>query len=247
LKIFGILENMDANFFLRSIVLAALLFVLAAPAGAHLPRMEGANAEIKIERPEISQAFYGWLEGKPAIYSINAKAPFLLYVGLLSPRVEFLRTDFSAVIRKDGGLFSRVSAEDSLWPVVYEPFANDYYAKGPEWEQKVPAGKYEIEISNSGNSGSYSLAIGKTEDLSLGGFLRTLAVLPHVKEKFFGVPWWQAYNNLIGVAALIFLAALLIAVYFAASFFKNRRLKNKLDEQYAKHFADRDAGGAAGG
>ena len=238
---------MDANFFLRFIVLAALLFVLALPVEAHLPRMEGANAEIKIERPEISQAFYGWLEGKPAIYSINAKAPFLLYVGLLSPRVEFLRTDFSAVIRKDGELFSRVSAEDSLWPVVYEPFANDYYAKGPEWEQKVPAGKYEIEISNSGNSGSYSLTIGKTEDLSLGGFLCTLAVLPHVKEKFFGVPWWQAYNNLIGVAALIFLAALLIAVYFAASFFKNRRLKKKLDEQYAKHFADRNAGGAAGG
>ena len=238
---------MDANFFLRFIVLAALLFVLALPVEAHLPRMEGANAEIKIERPEISQAFYGWLEGKPAIYSINAKAPFLLYVGLLSPRVEFLRTDFSAVIRKDGELFSRVSAEDSLWPVVYEPFANDYYAKGPEWEQKVPAGKYEIEISNSGNNGSYSLTIGKTEDLSLGGFLCTLAVLPHVKEKFFGVPWWQAYNNLIGVVALIFLAALLIAAYFAASFFKNRRLKNKLDEQYAKHFADRDAGGAAGG
>ena len=238
---------MDANFFLRFIVLAALLFVLALPVEAHLPRMEGANAEIKIERPEISQAFYGWLEGKPAIYSINAKAPFLLYVGLLSPRVEFLRTDFSAVIRKDGKLFSRISAEDSLWPVTYEPFANDYYAKGPEWEQRVPAGKYEIEVSNSGNSGSYSLAIGKTEDLSLGGFLRTLAVLPHVKEKFFGVPWWQAYNNLIGVAALIFLAVLLIAAYFATSFFKNRRLKNKLDEQYAKHFADRDAGGAAGG
>ena len=238
---------MDANFFLRFIVLAALPLILALPVEAHLPRMEGANAEIKIERPEISQAFYGWLEGKPAIYSINAKAPFLLYVGLLSPRVEFLRTDFSAVIRKDGELFSRVSAEDSLWPVVYEPFANDYYAKGPEWEQKVPAGKYEIEISNSGNSGSYSLTIGKTEDLSLGGFLCTLAVLPHVKEKFFGVPWWQAYNNLIGVAALIFLAALLIAVYFAASFFKNRRLKKKLDEQYAKHFADRNAGGAAGG
>ena len=238
---------MDANFFLRFIVLATLTLVFAPSAGAHLPRMEGANAEIKIERPEISQAFYGWLEGKPAVYSINAKAPFLLYVGLLSPRVEFTQTDFSAVIRKDGDFFSRISAEDSLWPVAYEPFANDYYAKGPEWEQRVSAGKYEIEVSNSGNSGSYSLAIGKNEDLSLGGFLRTLAVLPRVKEKFFGVPWWQAYNNLIGLAALIFLAALLIAVYFAVSFFKNRRLKNKLDEQYAKHFADRSAGGAAGG
>ena len=238
---------MDAKFFLRFIVLAALPLILALPVEAHLPRMEGANAEIKIERPEISQAFYGWLEGKPAIYSINAKAPFLLYVGLLSPRVEFLRTDFSAVIRKDGELFARVSAEDSLWPVVYEPFANDYYAKGPEWEQKVPAGKYEIEISNSGNNGSYSLAVGKTEDLSLGGFLRTLVVLPRVKEKFFGVPWWQAYNNLVGLAALIFLVFLSAAAYFTASFFKNRRLKKKLDEQYAKHFADRNAGGAAGG
>jgi len=223
------------------------LFIFALPVGAHLPRLEGASTEIQIERPEISQAFYGWLEGNPAVYSINAREPFLLYVGLLSPRIESMRMDFSAVIRKDGKLFSRVSAEDSFWPIVYEPFANDYYARGPEWEQKVPAGKYEIEISNSGNNGSYSLAVGKTEDLSLGGFLNTLAQLPRVKEEFFGVPWWQAYNSIIGVTALVFLVILLAIAYFSALFLKNRRLKNKLDGQYAKHQTDRIAGGAAGG
>ena len=40
-------------------------------------------------------------------------------------------------------------------------------------------------------------------------------------------PWWQAYNNLVGLAALIFLVFLSAVAYFTASFFKNRRLKKK--------------------
>ncbi len=234
---------MDAKFFLRFIVLAALLFVFVPPAGAHLPRMEGANAEIKIERPEISKAYYGWLEGEPAVYSIDAKAPFLLYVNLLSPRIETGRIDYSAVIHKDGEIFANIPADNSLWLVTYEPFANDYYAKGPEWAQKVPSGKYEIKIYNSGNSGNYVLAVGKTEDLSLGEFLRTLVVLPRVKEEFFGKPWWQAYSNLTGLMALIVFVFFMMAAYFAVSFFRRRRLKKKLDIQYAEHKNNGNIGG----
>lgn len=210
----------------------------AAPASAHLPRLERENTEIKIEKPETSKAYYGWLEGAPAVYSIASEKPFLLYINLLSPRVENNRMDYSANVYKDGALFAKVLADDSFWLVNYEPFANDYYAKGPEYEQEVDAGNYQIEIFNSGNCGNYVLAVGKTENLSLGEFLRTLFVLPRVKEEFFGKPWWEGYNNPIGLAALIFLTVVLIVLYFIISFVKNKKLKKKLDIEYAKQQND---------
>jgi hypothetical protein len=152
--------------------------------------------------------------------------------------------DYSARVYKDGEPFAQVPANNSFWMVTYEPFANDYYTKGPEYDAQVPAGDYKIEVYNSGNSGNYVLATGKAEDLSLGQFLRTLAVLPAVKQEFFGKPWWQAYNNFVGLAALIALVFSLAIIYFAVSFFKRRRLKKKLDSRYAEHKNNRNIGGA---
>lgn len=211
------------------------MFVYAPAASAHLPYLERDKTEIMVENPEISKAYYGWLQGKPAVYAISSAKSFLLYLNLLSPRIDSGWTDYSARIYKDGKLFAEVPADNSLWMVAYEPFANDYYAKGPEYETAALAGNYRIEVGNSGNSGNYVLAVGKTEDLSLGQFLRTLAVLPGVKQEFFGKPWWDAYNNLIGLGAFVALVFLLMVVYFTISFVRNRRLKKRLDSQYAKH------------
>lgn len=230
---FGILGDMDIKNFSRIILPAVLLLILALPVEAHLPRMARGSVEIEVDRPEISKAYYGWLEGAPAVYRVESKTPFLLYLNLLSPRMEAARMDYSAMIYKDGELFAQALADNSLWMIIYEPFANDYYAKGPEFTQKVDAGVYEIKIHNSGNSGNYALAIGKTEDLSAQEFLRTLAVLPAVKQEFFGKNWWDAYANLVGLFALILLAVVLMVLYFAISFLRRRRLKKILDIQYA--------------
>jgi hypothetical protein len=227
--------------FLIPFLAVAITFSCAPIAIAHLPYLERGFAEIKIEKPEISKAYYGWLQGKPAVYTISSAKPFLLYLNLLSPQIEAARMDYSAQIYKDGEPFAQVPADNSLWLVTYEPFANDYYAKGPEFEMAAPAGNYRIEVGNSGNSGNYVLAVGKTEDLSLGEFLRTLLVLPAVKQEFFGRAWWQAYNNLIGLGAFVALALFLILFYFVVSFVKKRRLKIKLDNEYKSH---RNIGGA---
>jgi len=238
-KNFVILKTMEtANVKkISGLIFAAMIlfFASAQIASAHLPCLERGSVEIKIDKPEVSKAHYGWLEGEPAVYRIDSKEPFLLYVNLLSPRVESGHMDYSAAIYKDGEIFAKAVADDSFWLVIYEPFANDYYAKGPEFEQKVGAGKYEIKVYNSGNSGNYVLAVGKTEDLSLGEFLRTLAVLPVVKEEFFGKNWWEAYNNLVGLMALIALAVFLMVFYFVFSFFRRRRMKKILDIKYAEH------------
>jgi len=214
---------------------------VALPVWAHLPYLEADKKAVVVVDPEISKAYYGWLQGSAADYLIDSRQPFLLYLNLLAPQVENAQLDFSMKIYKDGDLLETRSDEDAFWQVDYEPFANDYYLKGPEYETQMSPGNYKIEIFNSGNSGNYVLAVGKKEDLSFGQFLRTLAVLPQVKQEFWGKPLWQAYNNFVGLAAFILLVLLLMAAYFAISFIKNRRLKIKLDNEYKNN---RNAGGA---
>lgn len=209
-----------------------LMLAIAQTACAHLPYLERDNTGIIVTASEISKAYYGWLNGEPAVYSIAAAKPFLLYLGLLSPKSDNNRQDYSARIYKDGELFGKLDGADYIWLVSYEPFANDYYNKGPEYETQAPAGDYQIEVYNSGDSGNYVLAIGKNEDLSLGQFLRTLWVLPGLKEEFFGKSRWEAFNNYIGLAALVLLSIFAIIAYFVASFIKRARLKKRLDNEY---------------
>jgi len=221
---------MPKSLVLFSIVVLAL--GAAQTARAHLPYLESDKKEVSVESPVVSKAYYGWLSSDSAVYSIDSAKPFLLYLNLLAPKVENARLDFSAKIYKDGDQLGAMNGGDAFWQVEYEPFANDYYLKGPEYEAQLPAGDYRVEVYNSGNSGNYVLAVGKTEDLSFSQFLRTLAVLPQVKEKFWGLPVWQAYNNFIGLAAFVMLVILSMMIYFAVSFVQRRRLKIRLDNEY---------------
>jgi hypothetical protein len=219
------------------IIFALLLPLAAAPltACAHLPYLEEGNTEISVSEPEISKAYYGWLQGAPAVYSISSDKPFDLYLNLLSPRVENGKMDYSIDIYRDGELLQNVYGGDAIWLVEYEPFANDYYSKGPEYQIQAAAGEYRVEVYNSGNSGNYVLAVGKTEDLSLGQFFRTLAVLPKIKTEIFGKPALDAFNNYLGLAALIMLLAVLAIAYFAITFTKRMFLKKRLDHEYQNY------------
>lgn len=232
-------NHMDKRFLLLAIFVC--FFAIAAPVMAHLPYMAEDNTGITVDKPEISKAYYGWLQGEEAVYSIDSAKPFLLYLNLLSPQVDGGRQDFSAKVYKNDELLATLNGGDTIWLVTYEPFANDYYIKGPEYEARAVAGNYKIEVYNSGNSGNYVLAVGKTEDLSPGQFLRTLAVLPKVKQDFFGKAWWEAYNNLVGLAAFVIIVLLAIAIYFAVSTIKIRRLKARLDNEYGKYQNNRSA------
>lgn len=222
------------------IVLSFVFVLFCGPALAHLPRLAGLAVATVIKDPEISQAFYGKLNGAPAIYTINAPSPFHLYLQLLSPKTADARTDFSAAIIKDGRPLADLQSADGLWSVMYEPFGNDYYFQGPEFETDASAGVYTVEISNPGNQGAYALAVGKTEIISLGGLLGTLSALPVLKTEYFGEPAWTAYNNFIGLSALIILAVIGIVSYFVVKLIYVRRLNKKLDHEYQKL---REAGG----
>jgi len=218
-----------------------LATAIAAPVLAHSPYLAANATGIAVRDPEISKAYYGWLDGKPAVYSISSPKPFDLYLNLLSPRADSAKLDYSAKIFKDGKLVQDISGRDAVWLVEYEPFANDYYLKGPEYETPAPAGDYRIEVYDSGNSGNYVLAIGKRENITPAEFLRALAVLPRIKQEFWGKPLWQAYDNFMGLAAFIIIVVSGIAAYFAISFIKRRRQKLRLDKEYGKYKNNRIA------
>jgi hypothetical protein len=217
--------------------LATILFVFfllnAAPAAqaAYLPYLEEGSGQVAVTRPEISQAHYGWLTGSPAVYAISSKKPFKLYLNLMSPQLSDARVDFSADIYKDGELIYTMNGIDFVWLAYYEPFANDYYIRGPEYETDAGPGDYRIEVYNSANYGDYVLAVGKTEDRSLGEFLRTMSVLPEIKERFFGKNPWDAYHGFAGLDALGILLVLLVLLVMSGFAIRRRRLKNRLDHE----------------
>lgn len=74
--------------FLLGIVL--IIFLSINSLNAHQPRLEtgkfvSLENPIIVENPEISQAFYGELEGNPDYFQIKSDQPFQLYVNLLVP------------------------------------------------------------------------------------------------------------------------------------------------------------------
>jgi len=229
-----IVKNMRGHKKIVFILILALAFCFCKTVLAHQPQIVGSAASVTIKDPEISKAYYGKLVGSPAVYTINAPAPFHLYVQLLSPQTNVAKTDFSWIINKDGQLLAQRESADSLWPVTYEPFGNDYYFQGPEFETDSDPGVYTIEISNPDNQGVYALAVGKIEAFSLSGLVATLAVLPVLKTEYFNEPVWTAYNNFTGLFALIAVVAIGIVLYVLIRMVFIWRLNKKLDHEYKK-------------
>lgn len=186
---------------------------------AHLPRIIEQEQTVEVINPEISQAFYGRLQGTPVQYEIHSDVDFLLYANMLVPDLPDVRTDLSATgtrIEKDGTvkIIFVLDGKDHAWESFYEPFAGDRYLKGPEFEKKAEPGTYRIEISNPGNSGKYVLAVGKTESFTFAETIHTGKVLPALKRDFFEKSPLSAYFNTIGLFLFVPLFVFLFILAF---------------------------------
>jgi len=71
---------------LITITLLLAAFLLPTVTFAHQPRIVNENATV-VTLPEVSNAHYGTLDGKPAVYFIRAEKAFVLYVGVLVPDI----------------------------------------------------------------------------------------------------------------------------------------------------------------
>jgi hypothetical protein len=183
-----------------------LVLLLATSVLAHQPVIVGKET-ITIEKPEISRAFYGELAGLPRAYFIKAAQPFDLYVNLLVPRNTNAGGRYSARIDRlvDGqrDLLIDLRADSVVWQEFYEPFGRDYYLKGPEYKNRVPAGDYEIEVYSSDNKGKYVLAVGEKEFFGPKEIAGVYTELPKLKTDFFGDNPVSFFTTPFGVVLVI--------------------------------------------
>ncbi|MDC0057019.1 hypothetical protein OAJ74_02580 [Alphaproteobacteria bacterium] len=155
-----------------------MLFFASFSVLAHQPKLinysPSSNNPHQVVDPEISKAYYSELKGNAHYYKITSNKEFLFYAGILSPKVndsyKWLSLD---VLDKDENTIYQADGSNFDWKAWYEPYARDYYWKGPEigmdtnGEFKtsfaLKAGTYTIKVYNEDNLGHYSLAVGEAE------------------------------------------------------------------------------------
>ena len=168
------------------IIITLLLFVLLLPTVtfAHQPRIVKDNLTI-VTLPEVSKAYYGTLNGKPAVFTIKTDKPFALYVGVVVPDIAGQKKDVSAVILKDGKQLALLDGTSFEWKKYFEKFGHDTYWEGPEYKAQGDAGTYEIRVSSSNNDSKHSLAIGEIEDFDFKEGMNAITLIPQLKKDFF--------------------------------------------------------------
>jgi len=223
------------------------LLVLVSATLAHQPRIVSGELT-QIENPEVSQAFYGQLKGKPDYYQIKSDGPFSFYVGILVPDLQGIGKDVSGEITKGhehekGEMLFFLNGLDHEWTYYYEEFGGDSYYKGPELrrnpdEQGLPRGvdvdegTYTIKVFSPDNEGKYVLVVGEREEFPLNEIIKTLFVLPTLKVQFFGKSPWTAYFNLIGlfllISVLVIVGIVVVVVVLVKRDRKKRKIKMKI-------------------
>jgi hypothetical protein len=195
--------------------------IVAGTAEAHQPRFPGQGVTI-VNDPDVSQAWYAQLNGKPAEYRVEVPDSLLLYVSLLVPRISLVTEDYTAVVSNESNGASDVvfvlDGPNSTWTDFFEPFAGDHYWQGPEKRLKVGPGTYKIVVSNPGNKGKYVLAIGERESFPPGEIARLVGQMPKLK-RYFGKSVLTSYFNytgiFVGVTAAVVAGVVVLIVLLA--------------------------------
>lgn len=212
-----------------------LCFSAALSVSAHQPRIvkQFQLEAVVVENPELSQAFYDELTGEPRVYTVMSSQDFDLYLNLLVPKSSNAGGRYSAEVYKINGndkeLINFLSATSSDWAEFYEEFAADTYLKGPEFEEQVTSGTYEIVVFNENDQGKYVLAVGKQEKFGPRSIFEAFYILPILKVKFFQTSVLRLlFPAKLGIMYWIVLAVLvLIIVAIVCKIIRKRRLRIK--------------------
>lgn len=217
------ISKKPTNLGFKSMILLFVLFLSICTVAAHQPRVDvGTNTTVTnpiiVQNPEISQAFYGNLKGSPDYYQITSDKPFELYLNLLVPASPGLGGSLPSaqVTDSSGKVIMTLNGTTSTWTPYFEEFGGDYYLKGPEASQTVPAGTYMIKIFNNNNQGKYSLAIGKIEAFPADESLKAIINLPILKEQFFGKPVTTLFLEFFGIILALGTIMILFVMTFMA-------------------------------
>ena len=212
---------------MKKIIFAlCLMFFLVEPALAHQPRLifqlpnPTAENPIVIEKPEISQAFYGKLNGQPDYFELELNKPGEIYFSLLSPDIPNAYKDFQ--LFADEKLFLDGSKKE--WTIFYEEFGGDNYWQGPQEKIQLPEGNHSLAVKNEKNQGKYVLVVGTEESFPVGEAWNAVKSLPSLKKDFFERSVFTAYSNRIGIflaISILIFFAILVGIIFLIKKIKN--------------------------
>jgi len=208
-------------------LLVFVFLLLSFSALAHQPRIVKANLT-EIFNQEVSQAFYGNLNGAPAYFAVNSNSSFSMYFGILVPDVKGIKKDVSAIVEKDGKQYLFLNASASAWKPFFEDYAGDNYFWGPEARANATADNYTITVFSPGNTGRYVLVVGEKELFPPNEMLNALFIIPQLKVNFFNKPFWALFEGIIGkyiLYLLIFIVVVVLAIVFIARRLVKRRKK----------------------
>ena len=223
-------------------IIFIFILLLTTNLFAHQPKLINYSPSVdnphEVIFPEISKAYYGKLSGEPHYYIINSEKEFLFYTGILSPKIDdeykWLSIAVYAINEKNNKiLIFFADGQDFKWEAWYEPYARDWYWKGPEIGAEVnedtgfkrsfnlSKGTYLIQIFNKDNVGHYSLAVGEAEFFGSNLWEQTLTWTPILFYigPFMDIMHWQkfdvrAYIPHIALVVLIFLIYFIVKKVF---------------------------------
>jgi hypothetical protein len=172
----------------------------------HQPRIvydqdHSCGNPVAIHNPEVSQAFYGELHGKPDFYVMCSPGPFHLNVQISTPLEPNASEGWTVQIRSPQGHLIKVlrGATYGKWTLFHETFANDTYRQGPSFDNaRAPAGDYLIEVSNPATQdrGKYVLATGVLEQFSASDMAAAMNTVARLKAEYWqpGPTRWASPN-----------------------------------------------------
>ncbi len=184
--------------FSRLLLIAAITYSVADTVYAHQPVLVTDTGVTRVERPEVSRAFYGELNGKPAVYEILSPDSFDLYVNILVPDEVGIPTDLSVTVTRGPDTIALLEGPAHGWTKFYEPFGGDSYLMGPEQRLRVGPGTYVATVTRPGNEGRYVLAVGEREEFSFKEIIRIVGLMPRLKRDFFHKASIRALTDPIG-------------------------------------------------
>ena len=209
---------------------------------AHQPKLINYSPSFdnphEVIYPEISKAYYSELKGKPHYYKINSESDFLFYTGILSPKLnENYKWLSLEVLDENKVVIYKADGKDFEWNAWYEPYARDWYWKGPEIGTErneefktsftVRAGTYYIKVFNEDNIGHYSLAVGEAEFFGSNLWEQILTWTPIILYigPFMDIVHWQKFDIRAYIPHIVLLVLIAIIYFLIRRIFFRKKLK----------------------
>ena len=212
---------------------------------AHQPKLINYSPSINnphlVIDPEISKAYYSELKGDSHYYKINSNNEFLFYTSILSPKISDTYMTLSIdVLDENDKLIYQADGSDFNWTAWYEPYARDWYWKGPEigtdtgkeFKTSFPidAGTYLIKVYSNDNTGHYSLAIGEAEFFGANIWEQVLTWTPILLYigPYMDIIHWQKFD------VRAYIPHIAILVLFFIFYFVIKKIFFKRKKYFAK-------------